>query len=165
MIWLPDFKSQVPEILEDGLLLDLSAEQPFQDLCWNFQRNQSHDHFFQPPTDRISPTLFEAEAVLIPLECQTHDYSFSQEASTLLRGKERSYSQMSVTNDLVEPDSLPAHMTEIGVSGIRPQDPPFDDTAISSQDYLQRPMELNIHPLQNRMEDDVEDALLILDFL
>lgn len=148
MIWLPDFKSQVPEILEDGLLLDLSAEQPFQDLCWNFQRNQSHDHFFQvmtllltlnlliyydqPPTDRISPTLFEAEAVLIPLECQTHDYSFSQEASTLLRGKERSYSQMSVTNDLVEPDSLPAHMTtEIGVSGIRPQDPPFDDTAIS----------------------------------
>lgn len=201
MIGSPDLKSQMPGILEDCLLLDLSAEQPFQTLCWNFQHNQSHDHFFQvmtllptlnlliyhnqPPTGRVSPSIFEVEAVLTPLECQTHDYSFSQEASTLLRGKERFFFQMSATNDLVEPNNLPAHMTtsndididiisdeeiksdvyETDVFGIRHQDPPFNDTTIPSQDYLQGPMEWNIHPLPNIMEEDVEDPFLMLDFL
>ncbi|KIK01923.1 hypothetical protein K443DRAFT_546864 [Laccaria amethystina LaAM-08-1] len=95
---------------------------------------------------------------------------------------------MSATNDLVEPNSssyLPDHMTtsndididilsdeeiksDVGktdVFGIRPQDPPFNDTATPSQDYHQRPMEWNIHPLQNIMEEDAEDPFLILDFM
>lgn len=200
MIWPPDLKSQMPEILEDGLLLDLVVEQPFQTWYRNFQHDQSHDHFFQvksrpdtsptinllichnqPPTGRASPSVFEVVAVLTPLESQ--DYNSSQEVPTLLRGKKRSFSQMSAANDLVEPNSssyLPAHMTassdididilsdeeiksdvsETNVFCSRPQDRPLNDTAISSQDYHQRPMELTVHPLQ-----DVEDPFLILDFL
>lgn len=67
--------------------------------------------------------------------------------------------------DILSDEEITSDVSETDVFGIRPQDPPFDSTAISSQDYHQRPMEWNIHPLQNIMEEDVEDPFLMLDFL